>query len=152
MHNANGLPPIVIAEGQYERLSFIAILSRMARRRPPTGVALALELDRAKIVPAEELPHSVVTMGSTVEIRDDDTGRVSRVTIVYPDEDTLDRGLLSVLTPLGTALIGLSEGQSIRWKSAVGDWRNLTVLQVCQAPQSSAHDDGWSSTREDEQL
>ncbi|MGQ7790997.1 nucleoside diphosphate kinase regulator [Faunimonas sp. B44] len=145
MNKAQHLPPIVIPEDHYERLAFIAIVSRMGRRPPPTGAALAHELDRARIVPPGEVPGSVVTMGSTVAFRDDDTGRASTATIVFPGEDTRDRGLLSVLTPLGTALIGLSEGQSIRWKSAVGDWRSLTVVRVSQASPTSLAEDGCTS-------
>lgn len=138
MNKAHGLPPIVIPEDDYGRLSFMATVSRMGRRQPPSGTALAEELDRASVVPTTEVPDSVVTMGSTVEFRDDDTGRISSVIIVYPEEDAHDRGLLSVLTPLGAALIGLSEGQSICWRSAVGDRRNLTVLHVSRAPTPSS--------------
>ena len=131
-------PRIIISEDDYGRLRFIATMSKMGRRLPPTGLALASELDRARVVPATELPNSVVAMGSTVVFRDDDTGRIDKITIVYPEEDAQDCRLLSALTPLGTALIGLSEGQSIRWRSAVGDLRNLTILHVSQMPAPSS--------------
>jgi regulator of nucleoside diphosphate kinase len=52
------------------------------------------------------------------------------VTLVYPHEADLDAGRISVLTPVGAALIGLSVGQSIEWQSPTGGWRSLTVLRV----------------------
>ena len=58
------------------------------------------------------------------------------VRLVYPGEEDTDIGRVSVLTPIGAALIGLSEGQSIRWRSALGDWRDLTVLRIRQVPRS----------------
>lgn len=129
------LPSLVIAAEHYDHLAFIATVSMMGRRKPPAGAAmLADELVRARIVPAADVPSSTVTMRSNVEFRDQGDGRVFRATLVYPGEEDTDSGLVSVLTPIGAALIGLSEGQSIRWRSALGDWRHLTVLRVRQDP------------------
>jgi regulator of nucleoside diphosphate kinase len=69
-------------------------------------------------------------MGSEVEFRDDTTGKVRRVTLAYPDAADIDAGRISVLTPIGAALIGLSVGQSIEWQTPAGGWRSLTVLGV----------------------
>ena len=82
------------------------------------------------IVAAGFLLRGVVTMGSLVEFRDDDTGRTRTVNLVYPDQADLADGRLSVLSPVGAALIGLSVGQSIEWQTPSGGWRSLTVLQV----------------------
>jgi regulator of nucleoside diphosphate kinase len=69
-------------------------------------------------------------MGSQVEFRDDTTGQVRSVTLVYPHEADLAAGKISVLTPIGAALIGLSASQSIEWQAPSGGWRSLTVLKV----------------------
>jgi regulator of nucleoside diphosphate kinase len=69
-------------------------------------------------------------MGSEVEFRDNKTGEVRRVTLVYPDEADVSRGRISVLTPIGAALIGLSESQSIDFQPPSGGLRSLTVLKV----------------------
>jgi regulator of nucleoside diphosphate kinase len=130
MTDRHAQPPLVIAAEDYGRLAFIATASMMARRKPPAGAVLADELVRAAVVPAAHVPPSVVTMGSCVEYRDDNSGKISRVCVVYPGEEDGDVGLVSVLTPIGAALIGLSEGQSMRWRSALGEWRDLTVLRV----------------------
>src|SRR5690606_23184278 len=103
MDKPQDVPSVVISEDDYRRLAFMATLSRMGRRQPPTGALLADELDRARVVPGEDVPESVVTMGSTVEFRDHDTGGATEVTIVYPGEEGSAPGRLSVLTPLGTA-------------------------------------------------
>jgi regulator of nucleoside diphosphate kinase len=69
-------------------------------------------------------------MGSEVVYRDDTTGRVQTVTLVYPSEADIAKGKVSVLTPIGTALIGLAVGKSINWRTRAGDMKRLTVLQV----------------------
>jgi regulator of nucleoside diphosphate kinase len=69
-------------------------------------------------------------MGSQVDFRDDGTAQVHRVTLVYPDQADITVGKISVLTPIGAALIGLYQGQTINWQSPAGDWRSLTVMAV----------------------
>jgi regulator of nucleoside diphosphate kinase len=70
-----------------------------------------------------------VSMGSEVEFRDD-TGKVQTVTLVYPGEADISQRKISVLTPVGTALIGVRVGDAITWKTRSGDLRRLTVIQV----------------------
>jgi regulator of nucleoside diphosphate kinase len=69
-------------------------------------------------------------MNSKVEFRDDTTGKVKMVTLVYPDQADISQGKVSVLTPVGTALIGLRAGDSITWEAPNGQGRQLTVLSV----------------------
>lgn len=71
-------------------------------------------------------------MGADVTFRDDVTGKTRRVTLVYPHEADIDANKISVLTPIGAALIGLSVSQSIEWQTQTGHWRSLTVLDVHQ--------------------
>jgi regulator of nucleoside diphosphate kinase len=65
-----------------------------------------------------------------VKFRDDLTGKSRLVTLVYPDEASVGDGKLSVLTPIGAALVGLSRNQSIDWETSGGELRSLTVLDV----------------------
>jgi regulator of nucleoside diphosphate kinase len=74
-------------------------------------------------------------MGSTVLFRSDD-GQHRRVTLVFPGEADISRDRISILTPIGIALIGLSEGQSITWVTRDGRERGLTVLSVRQGVES----------------
>lgn len=87
------------------------------------------ELDRARIVPDEKLPEDTVRMGSTVTYRSDD-GSTRTVTLVYPGQADISAGRVSILTPVGTALVGLKAGQAITWMSRDGHFRKLTALSV----------------------
>jgi len=69
-------------------------------------------------------------MNSEVEFRDDTTRKVQKVTLVYPEEADILQRKVSVLTPVGTALIGLENGQSITWATPGGELRQLTVVSV----------------------
>jgi regulator of nucleoside diphosphate kinase len=120
-------PPITLTVKDYERLS---LLARAAAARMPDVVSvLTDELERAHVL-ADGRPQQTVCMGSEVEFRDDSTGKVQTVTLVYPGDADISQRRISVLTPVGTALIGLSSGDSITWETRDGDLRQLTVLNV----------------------
>ncbi len=72
-------------------------------------------------------------MGSRVDFRDNSTGRMQSVTLVYPGEADIEQGKVSILTPIGAALVGLSKGQSIDWATRTGETRRLIVLAVREA-------------------
>lgn len=74
-------------------------------------------------------------MHATVRFRDDDTERIETATIVYPGEETNEADRISVVSPMGSALIGLSEGQSIEYETDDGETGHLTVLQVLAQPE-----------------
>ena len=93
-----------------------------------TGEFLAREIDRAQVIEETERRPGLVTMGSQVTFRDDVTGQERTVTLVFPDDADVAQNKISVLTPIGAALIGLSINQSIEWQTADGGWRSLTVL------------------------
>ncbi|MEK0085390.1 nucleoside diphosphate kinase regulator [Benzoatithermus flavus] len=123
-------PPITITRSDYLRLLDLAWAARA--RSPEVGEFLLEEIDRAQIVEPQAIPRSVVTMGAMVDFRDDHTGQERRVTLVYPGEQDIELGRISVLTPIGAALIGLAEGQSIAFRTPAGEERSLTVLRVTQ--------------------
>ncbi|MFN3658689.1 MAG: nucleoside diphosphate kinase regulator [Pseudolabrys sp.] len=122
------LPPITLSGIDYERLDRLAAAA--SDTFPRTADFLAREVARATIAPSGFVLKGVVTMGAHVEFRDDTTGQSRKVKLVYPDEADLAEGRLSVLSPVGAALIGLSVGQSIEWQTPSGGWRSLTVLDV----------------------
>lgn len=92
---------------------------------------LLYELDRASVVPPEQLSPDVVRMGSTVRYRTTD-GDQREVTLVYPAGADIDCNCISVMTPIGAALVGLRKGQSITWLTRDGRKQVLTVLLVMQ--------------------
>jgi regulator of nucleoside diphosphate kinase len=129
MMKTSKFPPITILADDRERLEALAQASM--ERFPQTANYLARELERARTARADE--RNFVRMGSIVRFRDDTTAQTREVTLVYPDRADIAAGRVSVLTPIGAALIGLSEGQTINWQTPAGDWRPLTVLSVSAA-------------------
>jgi regulator of nucleoside diphosphate kinase len=118
---------ITLTAVDYERLSQLA---RAAANAMPDQVAvLTEELARAEVV-ADGLLEQTVRMGSEVTFRDDSTGKIETMTLVYPGEADIARQRISVMTPVGTALIGLGIGDSITWATRSGEIRLLTVLDV----------------------
>ena len=126
-------PRIVLTAEDHERLSTLARAASASM--PDVASALADELDRARVLAKGRHPEHIVRMGSEVEFGDD-AGKVQTVTLVYPDEADISRRTISVLTPIGAALIGLRTGSSITWHTRSGAIRRLTVLQV-REPTSS---------------
>jgi regulator of nucleoside diphosphate kinase len=121
-------PTIVLSAEDYERLSALAHAAR--KRMPDLADGLADEIERANVLAKGKHPLHIVCMNSEVEFRDDTTGKVQRVTLVYPGEADISQRKVSVLTPVGTALIGLQTGHSITWEAPNGEPRQLTVLLV----------------------
>lgn len=121
-------PHITLSAGDYERLSILAHAAM--NRAPELATALVEELDRAKVLARGRHPDQIVCMGSEVTFCDDATGKSHTVTLVYPGEADISQGKISVLTPVGTALIGLRAGHSITWEAPTRETRQLTVLEV----------------------
>jgi regulator of nucleoside diphosphate kinase len=131
------LPPITISAIDYDRLSWIATAG-VHSQRYTVAEMLADELGRTEVVAPDVIRPDVVTMHSKVEYQDDVTGQIRHITLVYPSEEDPDAGRVSVLTQVGAALIGLSEGQSIEWQGPTGGWRGLTVRRVHFQPERMA--------------
>jgi regulator of nucleoside diphosphate kinase len=100
---------------------------------------LAPELDRADIVPFRAVPPDVVTMNSRVAFEDETAGEFRIVTIVYPQEADPSEGKVSVMAPVGSALLGLSVGQSIEWCFPDGRPRTLRVVELLYQPEAAGN-------------
>jgi regulator of nucleoside diphosphate kinase len=129
------LPEIMITPRDLSRLDLLTGFTVVYRTR--AREALARELRRARVVLAHQLPSDAVTMHSSVRYRDDATGVARTATLVYPGEEERGEGKISVLTPVGSALIGLSAGQSIGYEDVDGREKLLTVLDVLSQPGAS---------------
>lgn len=119
------MPAIVVSAADQRRLTQLALDS--LNRAPDVAAELLAEMERAQVM--DLVPASVVRMGSIVSFSDDE-GRRREVTLVYPGKADIGAGRVSILTPIGTALIGLAEGQSIAWTTRDGRRRALTVISV----------------------
>lgn len=123
-------PTIVISDVDESRLSRLA--ATVSNRMPDLADDLLAELERATIIPHHSMPEKVARMGSTLEYTSDDNQK-RQVTLVYPGDADIAHGKISILTPIGTALIGLSEGQAIEWAARDGRRHLLTVITVSNA-------------------
>lgn len=103
-------------------------------RMMPLNEPLRRELARAIVVSSEAMPPDVVTMNSLVRYRDELEGVTRTVALVYPYAQG-GQGMVSVLSPVGTALLGLSEGQTIDWDFPDGSRRRLRVEEVLHQPE-----------------
>jgi len=122
------LPSITLTVDDRKRLERLAHAG-MAHFPQAAGY-LAREVERARILEAHQDARHFVRMGAWLEFRDDSTGRIRRVRLVYPQQADVSESKISVLTPVGAALIGLAQDQSIQWQTPAGQWRSLTVLLV----------------------
>ena len=125
-------PPIIITRADLQRLE--QLLERLDDYSP-TAEALERELGRAEVVGAGELPPGVVTMNSSVHCRDEASGRDYHLKLVYPHEAG-GEGTVSVLAPVGCALLGLSVGQQIDWVVPGGRQLQLSLLAVEYQPEA----------------
>lgn len=102
----------------------------------PAAAALEAELSRAQVVGLDEVPPGLVTMNSSVRCREEGSGKEYQLTLVYP-EQAGGEGCVSILAPVGTALLGLSIGQSIDWPAPGGKTLKLTLLDITYQPEAA---------------
>lgn len=117
-------PQIIVAAPDRERL-----LRLLGDSTSELAEQLEMELERAQVVPVEQVPGDVVVMDSELEYEDAGTGRRRKIQLVYPPDADAEAGKISVLAPLGCALLGLRVGQEIDWHMP-GGARCLRVVRV----------------------
>ncbi|MGV8862422.1 MAG: nucleoside diphosphate kinase regulator [Pseudomonas sp.] len=127
-------PSIILTRLDVQRLE--RLLDSLDEGTP--GIeALQAELDRAEhVVGHEEVPAGVVTMNSRVHCREESSGKDYHLTLVYP-QDAGAEGTVSVLAPVGCALLGLQVGQHIDWPAPGGKTLKLTLLEVEYQPEAA---------------
>lgn len=128
-------PAIIINELDAERID--RLLEQPANASLPVAKALNDELDRAQMCAPEEMPANIVTMNSTVTFRELKSGEIRTRTLVYPAQMTDSANQLSVLAPVGTALLGLRVGDSIHWELPGGTSSDIEVLELIYQPEAA---------------
>lgn len=121
-------PALIIDAGLYPRL--VAVAERAREHMPDLAERLLEEIERADLRKSEDMPADVVTIGSEVTYRDGE--REHTVRVVLPHEADIASGRVSVVTPVGAALIGLKAGQRIEWEMPDGRTREIDVIDVRQ--------------------
>jgi regulator of nucleoside diphosphate kinase len=129
-------PDILITQPDFERLQKL-LEEHSVDGNPAVVEFLDAELTRARVVPSTEVPANVVTMNSRLRYLNQATGSSRTVTLVYPEEADFQAGRLSVLAPVGCALLGLSVGQSMRWPITSGRTRSFSVEELLYQPEAA---------------
>jgi regulator of nucleoside diphosphate kinase len=121
------LPTVYVTEADHEILSNLAeaVADRAAGSR-----VLAGEMNRAVIVEPGQAPYPFVGVGSTVDYQDLSSGQVRRVRLSLPRDASIDEGRISVLTPVGAALIGMTAGETFHWTDNDSRARGVRVLAI----------------------
>jgi len=97
---------------------------------------LEIELQRANILASDQIPSDVVTMNSKVRFVDLETGSSETYTLVFPEDANIDSGMISILAPIGTSLIGCKVGSEIKWPVPAGI-RKLKVEEITYQPEAA---------------
>lgn len=125
---SEGAPPLIVDEADYDYLYRLA--ETAAEETPDVGAYLLEEISRARLLPSDEMPADVVRFGAWVTYQDEASGEERRVQLVYPKQADASCSRISVVSPLGAALIGLSVGQAISWHVPQRAERRLKVVDV----------------------
>jgi len=121
-------PKIVLSSTRLAELE--ALSEGMMRRNPAMAEQLVEGLARARSVAPSRLRSDVVDLGRKVTYRDETAGKDHTVTLVLPQEADISNGRISVMTPIGIALIGLAEDAVFHWETRDGHRRELKILKV----------------------
>jgi regulator of nucleoside diphosphate kinase len=127
---------LVITDADFDRLKHLVGSPRYRGTHLRQLTALDEELVRGSVVAREEVPKGVVTMHSRVRVRDLEEDEPETYTLVYPDEADIDAGRLSVLAPLGTALLGTRVGEVVEFDVPAGT-RRVKVDRVLYQPEAA---------------
>ena len=99
---------------------------------------LAVELARAKVIEPKKVPANVVTMNSKVILHDLDTSEDLTYSLAFPNEADIDSGAISVLAPVGTAILGYQEGNVVEWSVPSGK-RRIRIERILYQPEAAGH-------------
>lgn len=123
-------PPIHLLAAESDMVASLAL--QMEHRFPVVAAMLLEEIERAELHDAGTLPDTAVTIGSKVDFIDEKTSQIRSVEIVMPAMANIAEGRISILTPMGAALYGLTAEQSIDWPDLDGHERRIRILRVRQ--------------------
>jgi regulator of nucleoside diphosphate kinase len=129
----NTRPEIIISTLDSDRL--YSLIDSMPKNSVAGVAELESELARALIVAPKEIPPTIVTMNSTVKFSVESTQSEFELTLVYPKDVDLSGKTISVLAPVGSALLGLSQGDEIEWPKPGGGLIKVKITEVTYQPE-----------------
>lgn len=129
----NSRPKIIISSLDAERLE--RLLASLPTGSFPGKAALQAELERAELVDPKDIPATVVTMNSTVRFRVESSNEEFTLTLVYPHDMDASSSKISILAPVGSALLGLSQGDEIEWPRPGGGILKVRIEETVYQPE-----------------
>ncbi len=130
---ARSKPQITLSSLDLERIE--ALLAALPASVFPGKAELQAELDRAEVVEPQDIPPTVVTMNSTVRFAIAETGKEFCLTLVYPRDMDGSADRISILAPVGAALLGLSVGDELTWPGPGGKTMTVRVQEIVYQPE-----------------
>ncbi len=130
-------PEIVLSSLDSERL--YSLIDSLPKNSVPGIEELEEELGRAKVVEPKEIPASVVTMNSTVRFFVESTKKEFELTLVYPKNVDSNGKTISILAPVGSALLGLSIGDQIEWPRPGGGFLKVKITEITYQPERAGN-------------
>jgi len=128
---------ILITEQDAKRLEELLSVAGTFNYRDRNGLKhLEAEIRRAKIVAPSDIPSNVVTMNTRLRFQDLNDGREMEVSLVFPSDSNIEAGNLSVLSPIGTAILGYAEGDTVEWPVPSG-MRSIRIEKVLYQPEAA---------------
>lgn len=124
---------LIISDTDADRIE--VLLASLADDAFPGKVELEAELARAEIVASRDIPPTVVTMNSKVRFAVSSTGKQFQLSLVYPKDVDASGGTISILAPVGSALLGLSQGSEIEWPAPGGEMLKVRIEEVIYQPE-----------------
>mgnify|MGYP000350843293 CR=1 FL=1 len=130
-------PEIVLSSLDSERL--YSLIDSLPQNSVPGIEELEEELGRAKVVEPKEIPASIVTMNSTVRFFVESTKKEFELTLVYPKNVDSNGKTISILAPVGSALLGLSIGDQIEWPRPGGGFLKVKITEITYQPERAGN-------------
>ncbi len=118
-------------------LDHVRIDRLLARADRPSDDALHALLDDADIVPTRQVPADVITMYTQATVEAPDGGNRRKLAVCYPEDADPNAGFVSVLSPIGTALLGRRRGDTVEWVTPGGAVQRLHIVELLYQPESS---------------
>jgi len=128
-------PKVIVSSVDADRLE--RLMESLSRSAFPGKEALEAELARAEVVEPREVPPTVVTMNSTVKFEIESSLEEFCLTLVYPKDVDASGEKISILAPVGSALLGLSQGDEIEWPKPGGGALRVRIKEVIYQPERS---------------
>ena len=133
--NMNTRPKVIMSSYDADRLE--TLLDSLSDDAFPGKAELETELERAKIVEPKDVPSTVVSMNSTVRFRVESSSEEFNLTLVYPKDMDSSGEKISILAPVGSALLGLSQGDEIEWPKPGGGVLRVRIEEIVYQPERS---------------